>query len=245
MATITTLSGFKTYIKRMLGAPVLQIELADVQLEQVIEDSIQLFQKYHSGEGNYKDYIAMTITSGTSAYSTSAHNLAGVIDADLTFSNDGINVLFSTQNSLLYRDWVINGNFPGSTGPGMVLTNYEIVMQYLEDINDYFTRNYHAHFSESRQEIRLVPTPNASGVALITVYRKETAANLYNNDLVKRLAVAKTKILWGSTLKKYTANLPSGATFNGQAIFDEGKEELERVMEDIKGESTPIDFFID
>jgi hypothetical protein len=70
MARITTLAAMRTYIKTMLGDPVITVELANSQLDQIIEDTVQIFQDYHTGEGNYMDYIGFTISDGVSAYST-------------------------------------------------------------------------------------------------------------------------------------------------------------------------------
>lgn len=251
MAKITTLAGMKNYIRSVCGEPVITVELADAQLERIIEDTVQYFQKYHSGEGNYKDFLAFTITQGTSAYSTSGLNLAEVVDLDLSFGSDGINTLFSPTHSLLWRDWVLYGNYPGGNGymgsqtTGMMLAGYEIASQYLEDIKDTFGSIYHGQFSEEREEVLIYPTPTEGGTALMTVYKKNTAENLYNNDMVKRLAVAEAKIQWGNNLNKYNMTLPHGGTINGEAILQQGKEEKEKIIEDIYLERENTCFFID
>jgi hypothetical protein len=161
-----------------------------------------------------------------------------------------LNVLFSSEHNILYEDWVVNGNYPGGSGggggsEGMVLAGYNIATNYLEDIRDTFSTIYLAQYSDARQEFTLIPTPTTSGTGLITVYRKETAANLYNNILVKELAVAKAKYLWGFQLGKFTMTLPSGGTINGNEIKQDGKEEMEKIMERIRTESEPPLFYID
>lgn len=251
MARITTLAGMKGYIKSVLGEPVIQVEIADAQLNRIIDDTIQIYQKYGTGEGNYQDFLAFPVTVGTSAYSTEGWDLASVIDFDLSYSNDGINVLFSPQHQLLYQDWVIHGNYPGGPGgyasqsSGMVLAGYEVAMEYLNDISDMFDLKIHAQYTDARQEILLYPTPSTSGTALLTVYRKTSAQELYNDDLVKRLAVAEAKIQWGNNLNKYNMTLPHGGTINGSDILTQGKEEKEKVMDDIVMESEAPNFFIE
>ena len=239
MARITTLTAMRSYIKNQLGSPVITVEIADSQLNQIIEDCIQIYQKYNTGEGNYVDYLPFTVSANTSAYNVSAYNIGAVVDFDLTSVADGLNVLFSTTHNLLYKDWVVYGNYPGGPGSGGTLSNYEIQSQYLEDIRDMFGTFFHAHYSEARQEILLIPTPTIDGIGIMTVYRKETAENLYNDDLVKRLCIAKSKMLWGSMLKKYNSTLPGGATINGSEIFNDGKDEYESVFAAIVDESEP------
>jgi hypothetical protein len=242
MARITTLAAMKAYVKRMLGKGVITVEVSDEQIEQIIEDTIQIFQEYYSGEGNYLNYIPFTVSAGVTTYNVSAYNLAATIAFDLTNTNDGINVLFSDTHNILWKDWVIYGNYPGGPGggeggSGMILSNYDIATQYLEDVRDRFEILYNAQYSDARQEILLTPTPTENGIGLLTVYTKETAENLYNNHLVKQLAVAKTKYLWGSMLGKYTMTLPSGGTINGGEIKADGEKEIEAVMERIRTET--------
>jgi len=247
MARITTLAGMKTYIQSCLGSPVIQVEVADAQYTRIIEDTIQIFQKYHTGEGNFLDCIAFTVTAGVSAYSTSALDLASALDFDLTVGTNGINTVFSSEHQLLYNDWTLQGNYPGGSvdgDAGMRLTGYEIAMQYLNDVRDTFNILYRTQYSDARQQLLIYPTPQTAGTGLLTVYRKETATNLYNDDLVKRLAVAEAKIQWGNNLNKYNMSLPSGGTINGADILSQGKEEKEKVMEDIVGESEPLPFYI-
>jgi len=252
MARITSLGLMEQYVLRKLGSPVIQVELSVDQVQQAIEDAVQVFQDIHTGEGNYQDVLAFNVTSGTSAYDVSELDLAGVLDLDLSFADpNGINVLFSPTHMLLFEDWVIRGGYPGGPGgsynenSGLVLTNYEIAVEYLNDIKDMFGLKYNATFSDSRQELLIVPTPRTTGTGLIIVYRKNKAINLYNNRLVKRLAVAEAKIQWGSNLDKYTMTLPSGATINGARILSDGKEEKEKIMEDIIAESEGPMFFIE
>lgn len=241
MARIKTLASMRSYIKMQLGAPVIKVEMADTQIDQIIEDCIQTFQDYHTGEGNYLDYLPFTVSAGVPTYNVSASNIASTIDFELSNSPDGINVLFSPTHNLLYQDWVIHGNYPGGSGAGQgnVLTNFEIQTQYIEDIRDSFGAYYYAQYSDSRQEVTLTPTPELDGTGLMVIYRKESAENLYNNHLVKRLCVAKSKMLWGEMLSKYSSTIPGGATINGESIFSRGQAEYDRVLDDMIKESEP------
>ena len=251
MAKITDLAGMRQYVLRKLGSPVIQVEMSIEQLEDAIYDSVQFFSTHHTGEGNYRDFMGLAFEVGTSAYDMSNLNIEAVIDTHLTFQQDGISTLFTNTHNLLYEDWVVNGGYPGGPGggqygaAGMVLAGYEVAMNYLEDIRDTFTRIYHAQYSSSREEILITPTPTIAGVALIEVFKRESAANLYNHELVKALSVAEAKIQWGQNLRKYSMTLPSGGTINWSEILSEGREDKERIQERIIGESEFPMFFID
>ena len=46
---------FKEYILRKLGAPVIEIELADIQLDDVIDDALEKFNNFHY-DGSFRTY---------------------------------------------------------------------------------------------------------------------------------------------------------------------------------------------
>ena len=75
MAKITTLNGMKGYILSVLGNPVIQVEIADSQLDRIIDDSVQIYTKYNTGEGNYFDLVGFPLVAGTSAYDVAYLNL--------------------------------------------------------------------------------------------------------------------------------------------------------------------------
>ena len=49
MAKITTKEGLRNYIKSQLGAPSINIEVTDAQMNEIIDDAIQKFTEYAYG----------------------------------------------------------------------------------------------------------------------------------------------------------------------------------------------------
>ncbi len=70
--------------------------------------------------------------------------------------------------------------------------------------------------------------------------------DVLNNRWVKNYATALAKLRWGSNLKKYNGiQMPGGVELNGQQIFDEAKEEIEQLKEQLDNEfNSPIPFII-
>ena len=56
MAQPSTRSELITYAKRQLGAPVLEINVADEQVEDLLDDAIQYFQERHF-DGVYPSFL--------------------------------------------------------------------------------------------------------------------------------------------------------------------------------------------
>jgi hypothetical protein len=60
---------------------------------------------------------------------------------------------------------------------------------------------------------------------------------VYSNEFVREYCYSLIKLQWGNNLKKYNnIALPGGVTLNGQAIYDEAKEEIKELRERIRKE---------
>jgi hypothetical protein len=248
MAILSTKEELRQYIKIQLGSPVINVEVADIQLNNIIDDVIQDFQRYNYGEGAYLDYIVFSTSAYTSAYSLSGLEVSDVVEAYFSTGITGINQLFSAEHILLQErggNSLILGHVGTGASVGLELTEYDITMNYLEEIKRRFSKEYQANYLPGREELRIIPAPTLAITGLLTVYRRESWQYLINNSLIKKLCIARTKILWGNILRKYSGfAMPGGATPDGNSISMEGKEEERELMEQIKKESEPVDFYI-
>ena len=61
MATPSSRSELADYCKRQLGAPVLEINIADEQVEDILDDAIQFFQERHF-DGVSQTFLKYKIT---------------------------------------------------------------------------------------------------------------------------------------------------------------------------------------
>ena len=263
MAKIVTLQQFKYYVKLRLGMPIVNLEVSDSQIEQIIEDCLDIFCRYMYEEGSYMDYAILNVSACQSEIPLSAAfdqrtgqnltNIQDIYDYSLSFAADGINTLFSPTHVLLYDQFVNKGDYPGGPGTGvgviagntgLTLTNYQISMMYLKDIEMMFGKYYRISYINGLDVLKIVPTPVQNLTGVLMFYRRQMAVNLYNHPLVKRLVLAKTKQQWGNNLGKYNATLPNGTTINYDRLIQQGLDEEEKVMDDIRSEGAPIDFYI-
>ena len=61
MAQPSTRQGLIDYCKRKLGAPVLEINVADEQIDDLVDDAIQFFQERHF-DGVYQTFYKYKVT---------------------------------------------------------------------------------------------------------------------------------------------------------------------------------------
>lgn len=68
---------------------------------------------------------------------------------------------------------------------------------------------------------------------------------ILNNIWLKKLAVAEVKKYWGSNLRKYNGVvLLGGVTLDGERIYQEAREELEEIEQEIMQNQAPLDFMM-
>jgi hypothetical protein len=75
-------------------------------------------------------------------------------------------------------------------------------------------------------------------------YCKIDAEDLFNSDKFRRYLLGLSKRQLGNLLTRYNFQLPGGIQLNGDAIRLEGVEELEKVRDEVKGESQSSWFFM-
>ena len=111
MSTPSSRSEFKQYCLRQLGAPVLEINLADEQCEDIIDDGIQFFQERHF-DGCARMYLKYQITQAdidrgqATAKAGSSLGSAGIVTTTATApASSGISTI------AVDFDWTENSNY--------------------------------------------------------------------------------------------------------------------------------------
>jgi hypothetical protein len=101
MAQPSTRQELIDYCKRKLGAPVLEINVADEQIDDLVDDAIQFFQERHY-DGVYPTFFKYRITADDIARGkgTSGNTPVGIVTTTATANIVGTAVTFSyTENS--------------------------------------------------------------------------------------------------------------------------------------------------
>jgi hypothetical protein len=169
-----------------------------------------------------------------------------------------INNIFNTNNtnvnSLFSVDYQIHLNdiFDLNAVHGGIV-NYEMTKQYMSLID----RNINGVYEliEGSRHKNLVnfysTTLEDVGVGNFIVFdgyttiNPETYTDVYNDMFLKKYTTALFKRQWGSNLIKFEGmTLPGGVTLNGRQIFDDAKEEIREMEEQmqLRHEMPPLDF---
>lgn len=129
----------------------------------------------------------------------------------------------------------------GPYGGGLV--NYEITKQYMSliqrNINGVFEKiEYTRH--KNRVNFHSDETLTNLGKDKYIIFDgyevvdPDTFADVYNDRFLKRYTTALIKRQWGLNLIKFEGmQLPGGVTLNGRQIFDDAKEEIDKLEEEM------------
>ncbi len=233
MAQITTRIGARQYIRRVLGEPVICLEMTDEQLDQIIEDTLMELYRYLFGEATIKDYIAVHLQGGQDTYIMPDEVMhVGKIFMDSALGN--INMLFTPAHTVMYNDLLKMSK--DITGRAYSLTNWYVNMSTIDNMQFLFEKHTSVIWSEWEHKAKIVPAPETDVIALFSVWKKVPEQALYNNDYFKKLIKAKTMQQWGLHMKKYTTTLPGGGSMNGSEIYSDGVTLEDKVIDQLKRE---------
>ena len=110
MAKPSTRQGLIDYCKRQLGAPVLEINVDDDQIDDLVDDAIQYFQERHY-DGVERMYLKYKFTQadidrGKATNNTSSTNTAGIVTTSATstsISGYGTTTQIFTRHLTLFK----------------------------------------------------------------------------------------------------------------------------------------------
>ena len=124
MSHPTTRQSLKDYALRRLGAPVIDINVDDSQLEDRLDDALQFFADYHY-DGAEKLYLTHAVTEADQ--DNGYINIAAIDDSVLSVSNL---FTFSTRSSNMFDlqyQMALNDWYGWHSGGSM--SNYAIIRQ--------------------------------------------------------------------------------------------------------------------
>ena len=181
MAQPSTRGELIDYCKRKLGAPVLEINVADEQVEDLIDDAVQFFQERHF-DGVYQTYMKYKITqedidrgkaksggvgvttttattdivgvSTTFSYEENSNYLQvppEILGVTKIFHFDGSNTITNNMFSVKYQLFLNDIYYWGSTE----LLSYAMVKTFLEDINFLLTTEKQIRFNKRQDRLYL------------------------------------------------------------------------------------------
>jgi len=227
MAAPTTRDQFKAYCLRRLGAPVIEINVDDDQVEDRVDDALRYYWDYHF-DGTDKVYYKhlVTETDRTNKYITIPENIIGAINvfpiADPSIRSDD---LFNIRYQIALNDLY--------TLTSVSMVPYYMVMEHLSLIAEMLVGKQLIRYNRHKNRLYVDMDWNSisNEYLLIEAYEvvdPTTYVDVWKDQWLMRYATALIKRQWGSNLTKFVGmQLPGGLTFNGEKIYNDAVAEIQ------------------
>ena len=270
MAIPTSKTTFKSYCLRALGFGVIDINVSDDQVDDRIDEALQYFAQYHY-DGVEKTYLKYQITQDDidRAASNDTTTATDTVDSNITATfKEGKNFIpmpssvVSVIQIFPFDDQTTNNMFDiryqlrlndlydfSSTS----IIHYQMTMQQLDFLSHILVGEKPIRFNQHQNRLYLdMDFANDIDVGeflIIECYRKidpATYTDIFDDIYLKRYATALIKRQWGANLSKFQGvQLLGGVEMNGEAIYSQAQEELQKLEEDIQlAFETPIDYMV-
>jgi len=249
----------KDYALRQLGAPVLEINVADEQLDDRLDDALQYFNERHfdgvekmflkyklteadiqrgrSRGGNYNvGIITTTATSPAGSFNWEENsNYIQVPDTVI-----GVERVYKLDNRTITSN-LFNVNYQLFLNDiywfsSTELLNYYVTKRYLEDIDWIVNPQRQIRFNKRQNRLYLDMSWDAVTIGnylVMECYRildPNDYTKVYNDSFLKMYFTALVKKQWGQNLIKFQGvKLPGGIELNGRQIYDDAVRELEAI----------------
>jgi hypothetical protein len=237
-----TRDEFKDFCLRRLGAPLLEINVDEDQVQDCIEMAFSYYYDYHF-DATEKVYLAhqVTQTDIDNKYLSISDSVIGIVNI-LPIGNS-----YSTNNLFNLRYQIaLNDLFAFNTGP---FAPYYMALQNVALAEELFVGKqgirFQRHSNKLYVDIAWGEKIVLGEYMIIEAYQKidpDVYTDMYNDRWLQRYCTALIKKQWGENLKKFEGmSMPGGVSFNGQKIWDEAKEEIDAMEEEmISSYSLPV-----
>lgn len=234
---VSSKKQLKDWIFLSLGYPLVTVELTDEQLDYCIAFGLEFYTKYAYFPPKY-----LTVDLNRYEYGRGLNlkclNISSI--KEISYPRDN---MFAQGGDLFWSPYSFMGQGQGafpfqgrSNLPSMGnWVTWHAVNEYLELVQRCTGSNPDFQYSKETGYLKLMPEPQKGrhNWVLITAQCIPPYEELYGNEYVKRIICAQAKILLGTIRKKYqSVQLIGGGTLD-TSIGDEGKEELDKIKEEI------------
>ena len=221
---INTKAKLIAYIREQLGEPVITVECTDMQISNIIDSVVQKFTEYSYGT---LEASVLFELKGAKEYNL-PDNITNIISlrTGMTSNLTDFHANYGDYVPNMWSDMYFKDSLTGD-----IIPNITAISSQSAILEKYFGTDLVFNFNPHRKILQVFD--NFKGPAVLH-YNYEYLADehhdfVYNHEWIKAYAIAKTKLLWGSIVGKYSQNLIGGATVNYSDIKQDAQAEIERL----------------
>lgn len=235
MLKIRSRKQLREYILQELGAPVINVELDDVQIDNAINKAISYFIDFHS-DGVEEVLLVFNIDDFTrqQGYVTLDDSIVGVQSILNSNTSTGggeelENIDHLIANSDLFKEGGLAlGGLEGYVRSRQTIENLRYFLNSFYDF-EYNKVTNRLHFKNDLTNVSQL------GIVVYQSIDPYLDFDIFNDEWIKKYATAQAMYTWGFLLSKYTGmELAGQGQVNGELIMNEGKEQIATYLEEFQ-----------
>ena len=235
MAKPNSRSTLQDYCLRNLGAPVIEINVDEDQLEDRTDDALQYYQEFNS-DAVIREYIKheLTATDITNSYITIADSVTSVVRLLKITGTTGSSLFDMGYHMRLNEIFMIQGL-------GTQMQEYVMSQQKLSLVDHRLNSEEHIRFSRHMNRVHMdegfgdLKAGEFIVLEVFNIIAPDTYVDVYNDHYLKKYLTALIKRQWGANLMKFQDfTLPGGITLNGRQIYEDAIEEIQGLEEEAR-----------
>lgn len=226
---VTNRTEFIDYCLRRLGQPVININVAPEQVQDRIDEALEVYQEKHY-DATEEQWIVYTLTQEDidNKYITVPSDILSVIDilpTGLIFGGRDSGDMFNYQYQVM-----INQLSPWQPFDRL---DYFMKMTDLEETRQMLDADPRFKFVRHEQKVRIYKDTLDVGYPIVMRVFRLVDPNFVWNDLwLKAYATALIKRQWGENTSKFqNIQLLGGVTINGEKLYTDALQEIEKLEE--------------
>jgi hypothetical protein len=242
MARPTSREDLKQYCLRNLGAPVVDINVDDEQLEDRIDEAIAYYRDYHFDGTEHVYYKHQCTTQDQiNGFITVPEAIIGVSGCFVLGGTYSVNNLFNVRYQIHLND--LYDLLQSSVVP------YVMAMTHVNLLEEIFVGKQPIRYNRHNNRVFIdtswedkIPVDSYIILDAYRVIDPDENTDMYSDRWLLRYTTQLIKRQWGENLKKFEGlQMPGGITFNGQKIWEESQEALIKLEDEmISSYSLPV-----
>lgn len=217
-----TRQELRNWILRRLGAPLLNIELDNSQIDDRIDEAISKFCTYHHDGSDYR-YVGLQVNKddvGPYTVPATVSNINRILNVDSIFSAD---------DPLLMKPFYVGNQMYEMFNFSIV--DSEFFRQRLDRLDTYYDYEVLFTFNPTTKKIYFPTAPKKTQLYYIEGYiREDSDETYYTNKWLQKYCAALCKLQWAQNISKFRGSaLPGGIELNWETILAEGNAEVEKL----------------
>lgn len=245
MAVVTSRQGLREYCLRALGAPVLEINVDDDQLEDRIDEALEYWKQYHY-DGIERVYLKHTVTQTDidNKYIPIADAVYGITRVIPISQTSSSKSLFDIQYQLRLHDLY------DLTSTSLIY--YKNVMSHIALLDMELNGPQMFRFNRLQKRLHIDlkwgSDVKVDNIIVCEAYRAldpTEFSKAWNESWLKKYVTALFKKQWATNIKKFSGiQLPGGVTLDGDKLYDEAIGEIKELEDELQNKSAPLEFFL-